>query len=411
MKALLFSVSVPQFAALQVLGRLSRRWYYDSPLATVRLVEVPEPGLPSPDWVKIRTVICGLCGTDVNLVFLRDSPTATPFTSFPCIIGHEICGTVVEIGERVKGVHPGDTVTIAPTLSCNTRNIEPPCDSCRDGRPASCENLARGCLSPGMITGLCRDVGGGFAPYLVAHNEQVFRIPAGIPPQAAVLIEPLAVAVQAVLDSLPRPEDKVLIIGGGVIGNLIVKAIRAVGIPCQITVAEPSAFHGALAREGGADRLVSAANLLGDAESITGGTAYKPMIGPEILMGGFSSVFDTVGSTNTLNQSLRVLKAGGTLNLVGISKDTMTDLTPLWLKLQTIKGVFCYGYANWQNQRRHAFEIAIDLIREKKVDLQTMVTHTFALQDYKRMIEVNLNKGKYQAVKTAVSFADAEPSN
>ncbi len=77
MKALQFSVTVPQFAALKVLGSMSRRFYYQGPLATIRLVDIPEPTLPSPDWVKLRTFVCGFCGSDVNLILLRDSPTVT----------------------------------------------------------------------------------------------------------------------------------------------------------------------------------------------------------------------------------------------------------------------------------------------------------------------------------------------
>ncbi len=406
MKALQFSVSVPQYAVLQVVGRLSPRLYYDSPLATVRLVEVSEPELPSPDWVKIRTIMCGMCGTDMNLILLRDSPAATPFTSFPCTIGHEICGNVVEAGNGVKEVSLGDLVTIAPALNCSTRDIDPQCDSCRMGRPANCENFARGSLSPGMITGLCRDVGGGFAPYLVAHKDQVFRLPAGVSAKEGALIEPFSVALQAVLDSLPRSGDKVLVIGGGAIGNLIVKAIRVLGVDCEITVAEPSPFAAALAKEAGADRLIAGGNLVRDAQGITGAMAYKPMIGQQLLMGGFSHVFDTVGSRRTLDESLRVLKTGGVLSLVAITKETMTDLTPLWLKLQTIKGVFCHGYVDWHGQRKHVFDIAIDLVEKRKVDLETIVTRSFTLEDYKEMIEVNLHKGKHKALKTAVSFPE-----
>ncbi|GAF75204.1 unnamed protein product, partial [marine sediment metagenome] len=86
MKALQFSVSVPQFAALKALGSIAKRLYYDGPLATMRLVDIPEPTLPSSDWAKVRTFLCGLCGSDVNLVLLRESPTSSPFTSFPCTL-------------------------------------------------------------------------------------------------------------------------------------------------------------------------------------------------------------------------------------------------------------------------------------------------------------------------------------
>ena len=80
MKALMFSVSVPQWLALKVLGRASRRLFYSGPLATVRLTDVPIPQLPNDDWVKIQTLVTGFCASDLNLLFLRDSPSASPFT-------------------------------------------------------------------------------------------------------------------------------------------------------------------------------------------------------------------------------------------------------------------------------------------------------------------------------------------
>lgn len=90
MKALQFSVSIPQYLALKILGSLHRRFYLSGGLATIKLVDIPEPVLPSPEWVKIKTRLCGFCASDLNLIFLKDSPTASPFTSFPCVLGHEI---------------------------------------------------------------------------------------------------------------------------------------------------------------------------------------------------------------------------------------------------------------------------------------------------------------------------------
>jgi (R,R)-butanediol dehydrogenase/meso-butanediol dehydrogenase/diacetyl reductase len=404
MKALQFSVSVPQFAALKVLGSISKRSYYHGPLATIRLVDVPEPQLPSADWVKIRTHICGFCGSDINLIMLRDSPTATPFTSFPCTLGHELCGEIVDIGSNVEGINAGDVVTTAPYLSCSIRGIEPVCRSCQLGRPSNCENFAEGNLSPGMLAGLCRDIGGGFAPYLVAHKDQIFKLPGEVSPKEGAMIEPVAVAIQAVIDNMPGEEDKVLVIGGGVIGNLIVQVIRAFDIGCSITVAEPSKFHAELTSKAGADHLITDGDILHNTESITGARAYKPMLGKVILMGGFSKIYNTVASTETLDASMRALRTGGVLSVVGIGKDVMTDLTPLWLKLQTIKGVYCYGYTDINGKRRHIFEIAIDYVKKRKIHIELLVTHTFAIEDYRKMIEINLNKKKHRAVKTVVCF-------
>ena len=404
MNALQFAVSVPQYAALKVLGSISRRCYYDGPLATVKLVDVLEPPLPSPDWVRIKTSICGFCGSDLNLILLRDSPTASPFTSFPCTIGHELSGEVTEVGSNVRQVKAGDPVTICPTLGCAIRGIEPECAACRMGRPANCENMAEGSFAPGMFVGICRDLGGGFAPYLVAHESQVYRLPEGVSLKDGAMMEPLAVTIQAVLENMPGHDDHVLIVGGGVIGNLIVQTIRAFGVECSITVAEPSPFHAELAAKSGANHLITEGSILHRSVSITRGKAYKPMLGPEIMMGGFSRIFDTVASTRTLNADLRVLRSRGELSIVGISKEARFDLTPLWLKLQTVRGVYCYGYNTFQGQKKHAFEMAIEFARQKKVRLEPMITHAFLLQDYREMIEVNLRKGKHKAVKTVVTF-------
>ena len=404
MKALQFSVSVPQYAALKVIGKIARRFYYEGPLATIRLADVAEPALPSPDWVKIRTLLCGLCGTDVSLIFLRDSPAASPFTSFPCTIGHEVCGEIMKVGNNVDGIQKGDLVTVAPQLSCVTRGIEPLCRSCQSGKIANCENMAEGKLSPGLIIGICRDIGGGFAPYMVAHKSQVFKLPQGMSPKEGAMIEPFAVTLQAVYDNTPDRDDQVLIVGGGVIGNLLVQSIRALGIDCSITVAEPSRFHAELASRAGANHLITDGDVLHQSERITGAKAYKPMLGDKIAMGGFTRIFDTVASAETLNADLRVLRTGGVLSLVGIGKEVMSDLTTLWLKLQTIKGAYCYGYTDVRGKREHVFQIAIDFVKQKKVSVAPMITHTFPLKSYRELIEVNLRKGKYKAVKTAVSF-------
>jgi len=404
MKALQFSVSVPQFAALKVLGAVRRQLYYQGPLATVRLLEVPEPDLPSPEWVKIKTRACGFCGSDTNLILLKDSPSASPFTSFPCTLGHEFCGEVVEVGSAVAGVGKGERVTVAPSLNCPTRGIESQCHACRMGRPGNCENFAEGALAPGMFSGLCREIGGGFAPYAVAHRSQLHRLPDELSDEEGALIEPLACALQAVIDSMPGPDDQVLIVGGGVIGGLVVQVIRAFDVPCSITVVEPSAFHAGLASRAGADNVVSDGDVFGHTRRITGARSYKPMLGPDIIMGGFSKVVDVVGSSATLNLCMRVLRTGGVLSVVGIGKDAKLDLTPLWLKLQTIKGAYTYGYNDADGRPRHAFDMAIDLVRSRKIDLGSLVTHRFALGDYRRMIEVNLNKAEHKAVKTVAIF-------
>jgi threonine dehydrogenase-like Zn-dependent dehydrogenase len=404
MEALLFNVNVPKFLALQTLRPLSSRFCYEGPFATVKLGDIPEPGLPSPQWVKIKTRLCGFCGSDLNLILLKDSPTASPFTSFPCVPGHELCGDIVEIGREVEGFQVGDLVVVAPMLNCITRGITTPCRSCQAGRPANCENYAEGTFSPGMFTGICRDINGGFAEVVTAHQSQVYRVPPGVSPEAATLTEPLAVAIQAVLDNRPDSKEKVLIIGGGVIGSLLVKTIRALNIDCHITVAEPSPFQSAYVKKAGADQ-VTGTQVIDEAVRVTGARAYKPMLGEKIIMGGFDRVYDTVGHSPTLNSALRVTITGGTISVIGIGKDVKLDLTPLWLKLQTVKGSYAYGYNETEDGPKQAFQMALDMMENGRIQVEDMLTHKFLLKDYRNMIAANMNKNVSKAMKTAVSFA------
>jgi threonine dehydrogenase-like Zn-dependent dehydrogenase len=403
MKALQFNVNVPKFLIIQALRPISGSFCYRGPFSTVKLVDMPEPKLPSPEWVKIKTKLCGVCGSDINLLFLKDSPTASPFTSFPCVPGHEICGEIVEIGSEVENCKTGNLVAVIPSLNCHTRAIKPVCRSCAAGLTANCENFAEGAFSPGMFIGICKDINGGFAEYVVAHKSQVYLVPEGVSLESATLTEPLAVGLQAVLDNRPENTDKVLVIGGGVIGAMVVKCIRALDSGCDITVVEPSTFAAEYVKQCGANRTIKG-GIIDAAVEIAGGRAYQPLLGQRVVMGGFDKVYDTVGHADTLNMALRVTATNGTLSVIGIGKEVKLDLTTLWLKLQTIKGCYAYRYNNINGVRKNAFEMAIDLIASKKIKVEDMLTHKFPLEKYRELIGVNIKKDVNRAMKTAVSF-------
>ncbi len=403
MKALQFNVNVPKFLIIQALRPVSASFCYRGPFSTVKLVDIPEPKLPSPEWVKIRTRLCGVCGSDMNLFFLKDSPTASPFTSFPCVPGHEICGEVVETGPDVSHCRSGDLVAVVPSLNCPTRAIQPFCRSCAAGLVANCENFAEGAFSPGMFIGICRDINGGFAEYVVAHKSQVYVVPEGVSPESATLTEPLSVGLQAVLDNRPEDADRVLVIGGGVIGVMVVKCMRALDSACDITVVEPSSFAAEYVTSCGADRAIEG-GIIDAAAEIAGGRTYQPMLGSRVVMGGFDKVYDTVGHADTLNMALRVTATNGILSVIGIGKEVKLDLTTLWLKLQTVKGCYGYRYNNIGGVAKHSFQMALDLMVSRKICVEDMLTHKFPLAQYRELIEVNVKKEANRAMKTAVSF-------
>ena len=148
------------------------------------------------------------------------------------------------------------------------------------GKPAICENMAEGRLAPGMFLGICREVGGGFAPFLTAHESQLFRLPEGASPETGAMIEPFAVTLEAVLDNRPEQGDRVLVIGGGVIGNLLVQSIRALGIACNITVSEPSKVHAEWAAKAGVDQLITGGDVFGHVSELTGALKADARAGP-----------------------------------------------------------------------------------------------------------------------------------
>ena len=99
MKAILFSVSAPKFVSLKILGAISKKLYNRGPFPTIRMADVPKPKLPPSELAKIKAHICGFCGSDQNLIFLKDSPSASPFISFPCMPGHELSREIIEAGK------------------------------------------------------------------------------------------------------------------------------------------------------------------------------------------------------------------------------------------------------------------------------------------------------------------------
>jgi threonine dehydrogenase-like Zn-dependent dehydrogenase len=179
--------------------------------------------------------------------------------------------------------------------------------------------------------------------------------------------------------------------------------MRALDSDCDITVVEPSTFAAEYVKQCGANRTIKG-GIIDTAVEIAGGRAYQPLLGQRVVMGGFDKVYDTVGHADTLNTALRVTATNGTLSVIGIGKEVKLDLTTLWLKLQTVKGCYGYRYNNIAGARKHTFEMAIDLISSKKIQVDNMLTHKFPLEKYRELIEVNVKKDANRAMKTAVSF-------
>lgn len=406
MKAVIYDFSILRYLTLTVAGMITKRVFW-SKLSPVRLSDVLEPKLPNKDWVLVKTILSGICASDMSAITMKDSPTLTPFASFPFIPGHENVGTIAEVGLGVKGFLTGDRVAVNPALSCEARGMEEVCASCKRGETSVCEMAAEGKTAVGVSTGYSKETGGGWSPYFLAHKSQLFKLD-GISDDEGVMIDAFSSALHPVMRNFPKDNETVLIIGTGPIGLSAINSIRALGSKARVIVLERSRFSGELAEEEGCDMVVypekKGGSIYDVIAGLTGAIAYKPIMGDKILMGGVDKVFDTVGHSATINMSLRILKTDATYVLIGLSADEKLDLTPLWFKELKMVGTLGYGMEEYGRDSVHTWGVALDLIRKKKIDLKKYVTHKFSLEDYREAIKVNIFKEKYRAIKTAFVF-------
>ncbi len=401
MESIQYTKSIPRYLAIRYLGK---RWrsLYTSPLSCVHLVDLPEPQLPTPQWVKIKTRLSGICGSDLATITAKGSPYFSPFTSTPFVLGHEIVGEIAETGDAVEGLSIGERIVIEPALSCPVREIDPPCHQCQNFRFANCENITKGSISAGIQTGYCRDTGGGWSQYVLAHQSQLHLVPDDMSDELAVLLEPFACAIHGVLQTKFQDKDDICVIGGGTIGLLTVAALRMLGYQNRIVIFAKHPHQQQLARDLGADVVIPANNSryaifseLIDAES------YQPELGQQVLLGGVDLTFDCIGSSVTIDDALRFTRAGGEvilLGMPGIPKNI--DWTSIWYKQLRVKGAYTYGLETYNGEQIHTFQLGLHLLREYGEPLRPMVGTPFSLRDYKRAIQTALNTGKTSTVKT-----------
>jgi threonine dehydrogenase-like Zn-dependent dehydrogenase len=126
-------------------------------------------------------------------------------------------------------------------------------------------------------------------------------------------------------------------------------------------------------------------------------------------MGGVDALFDWVGSTQSISDSLRLVKAGGHMVLGGIGLPKNVDWTPLWAQECTIHGSASHATEDFQGARISTFELAIRLLRERKPDLEPLLTHTFPLKGYRDAFNTILRKRHTHAIRVAFKYPDPKP--
>jgi threonine dehydrogenase-like Zn-dependent dehydrogenase len=405
MKALTFQYNIPKYL---LTGLLDRRWprVLFTPLAPVQMRDVPEPELPGDEWVRIRPRLSGLCGSDMSIITCHESLTLQPFASYPFVLGHEVCGEIVETGAAAREFQPGERVTVMPMLGCAARGIAEPCRFCASGRPQLCENFTEGALAPGTIVGATAGVPGFISEMGVAHISQLHKVPDGVSDEAACLTDPFSNGLHMAMQNRADAGETLMVVGCGAMGLTCIAALKAVQPEVRVLAVEIDPFHSELALSLGAEVVIKPPmdkRFYRQVADLTGAKMFTPLLAKPLLIGGVDRVFDTVGSTETIETSLRVLANAGWFNLLGIGEPKKIDWTPVWLKELTLRGV--YGYQVEEHALtgalEHDYELALRLHAEGKLDLSGLVTHEFKLDEWRKALEVAMHKGKYRAVKIA----------
>ena len=391
MKALLVERQPHRFAAARaaslVVGPAS-----GIGVGPVRLADVDPPELPGPGWRRIRPRLSGICGSDLHTVDGASSRYFEPIVSFPFVLGHEIVADVLD------GPLTGRRVVLEPVLGCEARGIEPLCAACASGRKGACERIAFGHLRPGLQTGFCRDTGGGWSDELVAHTSQLHLVPEQLSDEAAVMVEPAACAVHAALLGGVVPGERVVVLGAGTLGLATVAALRHFALCGTLIAVAKHAVQRDFATALGADAVVEPGELARAVRRATGSLALEDRSGGiRRLADGADVVFDCVGSSQTITDSLAVVRPGGRIVLVGMPGTVRVDLAPLWQREVTLHGAYAYGTEERPEGPRSTFDLAFELV--EAADLQRLVSARYPLERYEEAVRHAANAGRRGAVK------------
>lgn len=250
--------------------------------------DMPTPEI-GPDEVLIQVKACGICGSDVHGM---DGSTGRRLP--PIVMGHEAAGIIANLGKNVKGWKKGERVTFDSTVSCGT------CLFCRKGQINLCDN--RRVLGVSCEDYRCH---GAFAEYIAVPQQILYRLPEGLSFEQATLVEPLSVAVHAVGRTPISLNDTAVVVGSGMVGLLVIQALRAAGCGHIIAV-DIDQTRLDLACKLGAD-----VGLKSDDCNVTDEVLkLTDNLGADIA-------FEVVGITPTIKIAVAVLRKGGSLTLVG----------------------------------------------------------------------------------------------
>jgi 2-desacetyl-2-hydroxyethyl bacteriochlorophyllide A dehydrogenase len=323
-------------------------------------VETADIPAPEPNEALIRTLVAGVCGSDLHAAHGRH-----PFVALPYRPGHEVVGVVEATGSDA-GCTPGQRVTVMPYLPCWA------CKMCTSGRENLCENLA--------FFG-CGYFQGGMADAFTLPADRLFPVPENLDDHAAALIEPLATPVHAVRLAGDVAGRSVAVLGAGTIGLLTLTVLRARGAG-KVVSTDPNPGKRERAAALGADVTIDARtpDAVGQVRRALGGSA--------------DIVFDCVGVQSSMDQAIAMADKGGTVVVVGVPARPVTVPLPIVQDHQ----IRIQGSATYLTED---FRESADLLGAGVVKAADFVTGTRPLDEVAEAFEL-ASSGKHVKVLVTV---------
>ena len=314
----------------------------------LQIIDMEKPVLDEKNNVLVKIRAAGICGSDVGIYHGKNAAA-----TYPRVIGHEMVGDVVEVGENATKFKVGDRVIIDQVTACGH------CYASRKGRPNVCANL--------KVRGVHID--GGYREFMAVPESDCYRLPDSLSYEDAVMIEPTTIAVQACSRAQIEFEDNVLIIGAGALGNSILRIARLYH-PQNIIVADIEDGKLEEALKHGATYVVNSRteDLVERVHEITDGYGPTVVIDAACFKGSFLTACRCAGNAG------RVITMGFSVDPDDINQFVITS------KELDVRG------SRLQNRR---FQTVIDLVEKGQVDLKGSISHRFYFQDAQKAFDFN----------------------
>ena len=332
----------------------------------LRVEEVTVPPL-GPHDVRVRIEAGGICGSDLH--YYNHGGFGTVRVQEPMALGHEIAGTVDEVGSDVSLVSRGMRVAVNPSQPCNE------CRYCRAGQHNQCLNMR-------FMGSAMRfpHVQGGFRESITVDEGQAIPIAPTMTMSEAAMAEPLAVCLHAARQAGSLLGAKVLVTGCGPIGTLAVVAARYAGAS-EIVATDVSSYPLSIARQVGATKTI---NVAEDPQGLAPYTQEK---------GTFDVLFEASGNEAALRGALDALRPGAVIVQLGLGGDMKLPINVIVAKELQIRGTFRFD---------EEFRLAVDLMGKGLVDVKPLLSQTIP---FERAVDAfTLASDRSQAMKVQLTF-------